>query len=183
MNHSRFCYASIICMDCIFTASPLQVCGNVFTISHKISRLLISANVTLTKANQKKGGSRIDFTEVGIGYESQGCPQSSYFEAKKILLLDFELFIGAFVAIIRRSYLVSPSNRFTVFNFLSFLCLFVPFCGSFFAFFSLIFCHFSSFFLRLLSIFVEFLVTFVDFFVHFVEFLQLFHTFFLTYFA
>jgi len=46
------------------------VVGNVFTIAHKIFRLLISSKIALEKANQKKGGSKTDFTEAELGYES-----------------------------------------------------------------------------------------------------------------
>jgi len=46
------------------------VVGNVITIARKISRLLISSKITLGKADQKKGGSKIDFTEAETGYES-----------------------------------------------------------------------------------------------------------------
>ena len=73
------------------------MCGNVFTISHKISRLLISFKVTLEKTDQKKGCSRIDFTETGADYESERCPQSKNFRATEKILLDSELFIGVFV--------------------------------------------------------------------------------------
>jgi len=46
------------------------VVGNFFVIAHKISRLLKSSKVTFGKADQKKGGSRTDFTESEAGYES-----------------------------------------------------------------------------------------------------------------
>jgi len=47
------------------------VVGNVIiTIGHKIFRLLVSSKVALEKTDQKKGGSKIDFTEAEAGYKS-----------------------------------------------------------------------------------------------------------------
>jgi len=78
------------------------VVGSVFTIAHKIIRFLISSKVALIKADKnEKRRFKGKISGSKTGYKSSGCPQSKKNVGKKVLSLDFELFIGGSILFIK----------------------------------------------------------------------------------